>query len=118
MRAALGPTVVGVRAVDLALYADALAAKASTLAAKLERARDALRQAAIEREARRSLDDGTVERLERIGVLGDGETRGGRAEVVELAANLEALEELQAWVEARLFEAREDSHVAHVDERP
>ena len=53
------------RAVDLALYADTLAGKASTLAAQLERARDSLRQAAIEREARRSIDEATIERLER-----------------------------------------------------
>ena len=96
------------RAVDFALYADVLAAKAAALAARLERSRDALRQAAIEREARRSLAEGTVERLERLGVLGRSDPRADRAEVVELAADLAAVEELQAWVEGRLFAARED----------
>ena len=95
------------RAVDLAIYADALASRASVLAAQLERARDELRQAAIEREARRSLAGPTVERLECLGVLAAVDTRGGRAEVAELVADLAALAELQTWVEARLFEASE-----------
>jgi hypothetical protein len=98
-----------VRAVDLALYADSLAAQASTLAARLERARDQLRQAAIEREARRSLDETTVNRLARLGVLSRVDARVQRGEVGELASDLAALEELQAWVESRLFEAREDA---------
>ncbi len=100
------------RAVDLALYADILAAKTSTLAAQLERARDSLRQAAIEREARRSIDEATIERLERLGVLSRAEARGQRADIAQLAADLAALEELQAWVESRLFAAREESLVA------
>jgi hypothetical protein len=98
-----------VRAVDLALYADSLAGQASAVAARLERARDSLRQSAIEREARRSLSEETVERLERRGVLSRGDVRAQRGEVGELAADLAALEELQAWVEARLFAAREDA---------
>jgi hypothetical protein len=96
------------RAVHLALYADSLAANASALSAQLERARDRLRQAAIEREARRSLDPPTVARLERLGVLADAGTRGDRAAVAELSADLAALEVLQVWVEAQLFRARED----------
>jgi hypothetical protein len=98
-----------VRAVDLALYADSLAAQASALSARLERARDLLRQAAIEREARRKLEQPTVARLERLGVLSATDARAQRGEVGELASDLAALEELQAWVEARLFEAREDA---------
>jgi hypothetical protein len=98
-----------VRTVDLALYADLLAAKASTLAAQLERARDGLRQAAIEREVRRSFDGATVERLERIGAVSAIDVGAERAEVSRLADDLRALEELQAWVEARLFETREDA---------
>lgn len=97
------------RTVDLALYADLLAAKASTLAAQLERARDALRQAAIENEVRRSLDRATVERLQRIGAVSAIDVGAQRAEVSRLADDVRALEELQAWVEARLFEAREDA---------
>jgi hypothetical protein len=58
-----------VRSIDLALYADELAARAATLAAQLERARSRLRQEAIEREARRALDEGSVARLEALGLL-------------------------------------------------
>jgi hypothetical protein len=95
-----------VRSVDLAIYADTLAARASALAAQLERARAGVRQAAIEREARRALGEDTVARLGKIGVLSGADPRDGRVEVTELAATLRALEELQAWVERRLFEAR------------
>ena len=96
------------RAVDLAIYADALAAQASALAARLERARDAVRQAAIEREARRAFDDATTERLERLGALSRADVRAQRAEIAQLTGDLAALEALQAWVECRLFEARDD----------
>ena len=95
------------RAVDLALYADELAARSATLAAQLERARGRLRQAAIEREARRALDEGLVERLESLGFLRGADTKVARAEVVELASAVAAVEELQAWVERRLYAARE-----------
>lgn len=100
------------RSVDLALYADTLAARASAVVAQLERERDALRQAAIEREACRSLDQATVVRLERMGVLAAPDSRGTRAEIAELAADLGALEELQAWVEGRLFAERQERAVA------
>ena len=95
------------RAVDLALYADELAARAATLAAQLERARGRLRRAAIEREARRTLDEGLVERLEALGFLSCPDPKAARAEVTELAAALRALEDLQAWVERRLYAERE-----------
>jgi Fe2+ transport system protein FeoA len=95
------------RAVDLALYADELAARSATLAAQLERARGRLRQAAIEREARRALDEGLVGRLESLGFLRGADTKVARAEVVELASAVAAVEELQAWVERRLYAARE-----------
>jgi hypothetical protein len=101
-----------VRSVDLAVYADVLAARASALAARLERERDAIRQAAIEREARRALDSATVGRLESLGVLSAQGSRSARAHLAELAADLAAVEALQAWVEARLFEAREESEAA------
>ena len=94
------------RAVDLAVYADVLAGRAATLAARLERVRDGVRQTAIERAARRALDSASAER---IGALGTADTRALRREAAELAEDLAALEELQAWVEARLFEAREDA---------
>ena len=51
------------RAVDLAIYADALAGEADALAARIERARSQLRQAELEREAAARLPPGTVERL-------------------------------------------------------
>ena len=99
------------RTVDLALYADALAAKASAVGARLDRARDALRQAAIEQDARRFLEEATVARLERAGILATTDVRERRAEMRELAATLAALEELQAWVEAQLHAAREEDLV-------
>jgi hypothetical protein len=96
------------RAVDLAVYADVLAARASALAAQLERARAGVRQAAIERRARGALAAETIERLERLGALSCTDERAQRAEAGRLAADVAAVEELQAWVEARLFEAREE----------
>ena len=102
------------RSVDLAIYADTLAARASALAAELERARGRVRQAAIEREARRALGEETVRRLEALGVLTRAAPRDERAEIVELAASLRALEELQAWVERRLCDAR-DGDVGRCD---
>ena len=95
------------RRVDLALYADTLAARASALAARLERARDELRQDAIERAARRALDETTVSRLEGLGLLAVRETGAKRANVAALAADVAAVETLQAWVEARLAELEE-----------
>ncbi|HLB04046.1 MAG TPA: hypothetical protein VJK66_03425 [Gaiellaceae bacterium] len=98
------------RAIDLAVYADTLAARAATLSAELERARARLRQSAIEREARRALGDSVVARLESLGLLGAGDPASRRAEIDELASSLAALEELQAWVEERLFAAREEGY--------
>jgi len=91
-----------VRSVDLAIYADALAGEAATVAARLERARSRVRQAAIERAARDELAPRTVTRLESLGLL---QTRADRAEIRELVETLEALEVLQAWVERGLANA-------------
>jgi hypothetical protein len=91
-----------VRSVDLAIYADALAAEAASVAARLERARSRLRQVAIERAAREQLPPATVARLEALGLLA---TRADRPELRELQEDLDALEQLQAWVERRLTEA-------------
>jgi hypothetical protein len=96
------------RSVDLALYADELAARAATLAAQLERARRRLRQEAIEREARRALDEGSVARPEALGLTGKTDPDTLRAEIKELAAAVAAVEELQAWVEERLAAAQAD----------
>jgi len=91
-----------VRSVDLAIYADALAAEAASLSARLERARSRLRQAAIERAARDELPPELVSRLEALGLL---RTRADRAEIRELVEALDALEALQAWVERGLASA-------------
>jgi tRNA U34 5-methylaminomethyl-2-thiouridine-forming methyltransferase MnmC len=88
-----------VRSVDLAIYADALAAEAASLAARAERERSRLRQAAIERAAREALAPDVVARLEALGLLA---TRADPSELHDLEAALDAVEELQAWVEARL----------------
>jgi len=105
------------RTIDLAVFADLLAGRASTLAARLERARDAVRQAAIEREARRALDEPAIARLEALGVLGPAAVRGLRGEIAALSADLDAVESLQVWVEGRLFEAREEPERGDAPER-
>ncbi len=92
----------GIRSVDLAIYADALAGEAAALAARAERVRSRLRESAIEREARAALDEADVARLEPLGVLCQDDRRGLREELGALEADLAALERLQAWVEARL----------------
>jgi hypothetical protein len=94
-----------VRSVELAIYADALAGEAASLAARAERARSRLQQAAIERHARAELSVTAIERLEGLGLLGAIDERATRAELRELKSMLEALEELQVWVEAELAEA-------------
>jgi hypothetical protein len=91
-----------VRGVDLAIYADALAAEAASVAARAERACSRLRQAAIEQRARGDLTEVAVGRLEALGVLGRIDQAAVRAELRELGAALEALDELQAWVEQQL----------------
>jgi hypothetical protein len=90
------------RGVDLAIYADALAAEAAGVAARAERARSRLRQAAIEQRARNDLTEVAVGRLESFGVLGVIDAVAVRAELRELDSALEALDELQAWVEQQL----------------
>jgi hypothetical protein len=97
------------RGVDLAIYADALCGEASSLAAKAERARSQLRQAAIEKRARGELTQVAVEKLESLGLLGSVDEQAVRAELRELGAALDALEELQAWVETQLVELRPES---------
>ncbi|HTS73927.1 MAG TPA: hypothetical protein VMG74_09460 [Gaiellaceae bacterium] len=93
------------RGVDLAIYADALAGESASIAARAERAQSRLRQAAIEKRARAGLSGTAVERLEALGLLGSVDERATRAELRELEASLDALEELQAWVERELAEA-------------
>jgi hypothetical protein len=94
-----------VRGVDLAIYADALAGEAAGLGARAERARLRLRQAAIERRARRELTPVAVERLDAIGVLGSVDEAATRSELRELEAALDAVEELQSWLERELATA-------------
>jgi hypothetical protein len=91
-----------VRGVDLAIYADALAGESASLAARAERAHSRLRQAAIEKRACSELSETAVERLEALGLLGSIDESAARGELRHLGATLEALEELQAWVERQL----------------
>jgi hypothetical protein len=91
-----------VRGVDLAIYADALAGEAASLSARAVRARSRLRQAAIEKRACNELTRVAVERLEALGLLGAIDEAASRAELRELEAALDALEELQSWVESEL----------------
>ena len=90
------------RSVELAIYADALAGEAASLAARAERARSRLQQAAIEKRASVELSETAIQRLEALGLLGAIDERATRAELHELDSALEALEELQTWVEAEL----------------
>jgi hypothetical protein len=103
------------RTVDLAVYADVLAAEATALARRLERARGRLRQAAIEREARASLAGDVVGRLERIGILGTVRERAEVDQIAELAGSLDAIERLQAWVESELAAAERRDAAAAAD---
>jgi hypothetical protein len=94
-----------VRGVDLAIYSDVLAGEAASLAARAERARSRLRRAAIEKRARRELAPVAVERLEALGVFGGVDESATRAELRELEAALDAVEELQSWLERELASA-------------
>jgi hypothetical protein len=94
------------RSVELAVYADTLAAEAAALNARLERARGRLRQAAIEREAGCALPDETVARLVRLGLLGAAAHATQNAAELEAARlDLAAVHRLQAWIEAELVAA-------------
>lgn len=62
---------------------------------------------ALEREARRALDEGSIARLETLGIIGRTDPRALRSEIRELSGFL-AVEALQAWVEARLAAAQAD----------
>jgi hypothetical protein len=88
-----------VREIDLALYADALAGEASSLAARIEREHGRLRQASVEKAARKELPEVVVARLVELGLLG---TRADAEVLIELEEALDAVEALQAWVEAQL----------------
>jgi hypothetical protein len=90
------------RAVELAVYADALAGEAASLSARAERARSRIRQAAIEKRARRDLTYAAVARLQALGLLGAIDEPAARAELRDLEGAIEALEELQSWVETEL----------------
>jgi len=90
------------RSVELAIYADALAGESASLAARAERARSRLRQAAIEKRARTELSATAIERLETLGLLGAIDEAAVRAELRDAEAALDALEELQTWVESEL----------------
>jgi hypothetical protein len=91
-----------VRTVDLAIYADTLAGEHAALAARLEQANSRLREAAIERDARAHLSTETVKELEALGILGGIDERTARNEIRRLSRALEAVEQLQSWIETRL----------------
>ncbi len=97
------------RTVDLALYADALAAEASSLAARIEREHGRARLSAIERAARLELPAFAVARLSELGLLG---TRSDLEALAELEESLDALVALQAWVEEALGRASLGSNAA------
>jgi hypothetical protein len=94
-----------VRSVELAIYADVLSGEATSLAARIERARSRLHQEAIEKRARAELSETAIERLEALGLLGGIDERATRSELRELESALDALVELQAWVEEELVSA-------------
>jgi hypothetical protein len=91
-----------VRTVDLAIYADTIAGEHAALAARLEQAQARLREAAIERDARAHLPAEAVKELEALGILGGIDERTARNEMRRLGRALEAVEQLQSWVESRL----------------
>jgi hypothetical protein len=91
-----------VLSVDLAIYADALAGEVAALTARAERLRARLREAGIERAARHALPRASVEQLQRIGLLRTVDERSVRAELSQLEDALEAVAQLQAWIEEKL----------------
>jgi len=99
----------GVRSVELAIYVDSLAAEAAALAARVEQTRSRLRQAAIEEEAAAALPPQVVGRLQALGLLVGGSVADGPAELARLGLDLEAVVQLQAWVERQLRSARDGS---------
>jgi hypothetical protein len=112
-----GVAFAGMRSVELAIYADSLAAEAAALAARVERARSSLRQAALEREAAAALPSQTVARLRALGFLTGAAPGDGAAELGRLGLDLEAVLKLQAWVERELHGALDDNRtVRHVEE--
>jgi hypothetical protein len=72
---------------------------------RAERARSRLRQAAIDKRARPELTPVAVQRLESLGLLGAVDEPATRAELRELEAALDAVEELQTWLEGELASA-------------
>jgi hypothetical protein len=92
------------RSVELAVFADALAAEAAALNARLERARSRLRRAAIEREAREALPGDMVGRLGRLGLL-EADGVADTAELDAIRLDVVAVERLQSWIEVELSRA-------------
>ena len=90
------------RSVDLAIYADALAAEAGALSARMERAHAQLRQALIERAARTELSGDACSRLEALGYFRPLDEDALACALEAWGRSLGALEELQGWVERRL----------------
>jgi hypothetical protein len=97
------------RSVDLAVYADALAAEAAAIAARIEQARRLLREAAIEHEARLALPPEVVPRLVELGFLRGAPIGARTAELAELVTALRAVAVFQTWVEQELAAAQGSS---------
>jgi hypothetical protein len=91
-----------VRTVDLAIYADTLAGEHAAIAARLEQAHARLREAAIERDARNHLAQETIRELESLGIIGGIDERTAHSEIRRLSRALDAVEQLQSWIERRL----------------
>ena len=90
------------RTVDLAIYADTLAGEHAALSARLEQAHARLREAAIERDARAHLSEEALKELETLGIIGGIDERTARSEIRRLSRALDAVGQLQSWVEKRM----------------
>ncbi len=90
------------RTVDLAIYARHARRRARRARRAAGTGAARLREAAIERDARAHLAAETVRELESLGILGGIDERTARSEIHRLGPRLEAVEQLQSWVESRL----------------
>jgi hypothetical protein len=58
--------------------------------------------------SRRALGEGSVVRLEALGLIRRSDAHAIRLEIRELAASVAVVEELQAWVEEQLADVQEE----------
>jgi hypothetical protein len=95
---------------DLELYADRLARHAGRLADDVEAARLRAAWAELEDEARAALGARRSALLEAVGVLAADPVRDDAELMARRVLQLEALEELQALVEARIASLVDGAH--------